>query len=80
MAASTPSFVVPVKKVKRFTDLEAWKNSRASHDVVGFILAVNEAVRGRALDEDRVRSQVWLGRLGFVAECYVLFFAVCLVG
>lgn len=49
-------FVVPKKAIKIPTDIAVWQKSEAYFEYLGFILALNEAVQGKALDIDCLRS------------------------
>lgn len=45
-------FVVPTTKVKVPTDMEQWLKSSAHNDYLGFILTINEAVKGKKLSDE----------------------------
>ncbi|XP_014479321.1 PREDICTED: serine/threonine-protein phosphatase 2A activator-like [Dinoponera quadriceps] len=45
-------FVVPKKGIKVPTDITVWEKSEAYFEYLGFILALNEAVQGKALEAE----------------------------
>lgn len=49
-------FVVPKKRIKIPTDITVWQKSEAYFEYLGFILALNEAVQGKALDAEYPQS------------------------
>ncbi|CAG5131303.1 unnamed protein product [Candidula unifasciata] len=56
---STHTFVVPEKKIKLPEDLPKWERSQAYSDLLGFILALNDAVKNKKIrDQYPVSSQV----------------------
>ncbi|XP_043576563.1 serine/threonine-protein phosphatase 2A activator [Chiloscyllium plagiosum] len=46
------NFVVPKKEINMFPDMSKWKRSKAYTDYIGFILALNESVKGKKLTCD----------------------------
>lgn len=49
---SVHDFVVPTKKLCRHEDMLGWESSQAYSDVVGFICAMNDAVRNKKLTDE----------------------------
>lgn len=43
-------YVVPQRKVLNNGDMKQWENSEAYHEYQGFIMSMNEAVKGKAID------------------------------
>lgn len=41
-------FIVPVKSIRIPEDMQLWEKSEAYHEYLGFVLALNEAIRGKA--------------------------------
>ncbi|KAL6260085.1 hypothetical protein P5V15_007624 [Pogonomyrmex californicus] len=56
MSPEPHEFVVPTKRVKTPNDLTLWKRSEAYYEYMGFILALNQAVQGSALDSECSQS------------------------
>ncbi|XP_036143307.1 serine/threonine-protein phosphatase 2A activator-like [Monomorium pharaonis] len=56
MSPKPHEFVVPKKRVKTQNDLALWKRSEAYYEYLGFILALNDAVQGHALDAECPQS------------------------
>ncbi|XP_057292300.1 serine/threonine-protein phosphatase 2A activator-like [Hydractinia symbiolongicarpus] len=46
------NFVQPVRRIMTLSNLVTWNNSQAHHDLVGFILTVNDAVKGKSLHDE----------------------------
>ncbi|XP_061579013.1 serine/threonine-protein phosphatase 2A activator [Cololabis saira] len=44
-----PPYVIPRKEISTVPDMAKWKRSQAYGDYMGFVLSLNEAVRGRKL-------------------------------
>jgi hypothetical protein len=55
----THKFVKPTKQVQTFLDIAVWQRSVAWHETVGFILVLNEAVKGKSNSAERTVSPVW---------------------
>lgn len=51
-------FVLPKKCIKIPADIVVWQKSEAYFEYLGFILALNEAVQGKALDTQCVQSPI----------------------
>ncbi|KAL1457947.1 hypothetical protein WDU94_008127 [Cyamophila willieti] len=47
---SDHEYVIPKRQVLKDSDMKLWENSEAYHEYQGFILAMNEAVKGKAID------------------------------
>ncbi|XP_024878307.1 serine/threonine-protein phosphatase 2A activator-like [Temnothorax curvispinosus] len=58
VSAKSHEFVVPKKCVKTPSDLALWEKSEAYYEYLGFILALNGAVQGTALDAQCPQSLV----------------------
>ncbi|KAI5736588.1 hypothetical protein M8J76_005008 [Diaphorina citri] len=43
-------YAIPKRQVLKDSDMKQWENSEAYHEYQGFILSMNEAVRGKAID------------------------------
>ena len=48
MEATCSSFIQPVRRVKIFDDVQKWLKSPAYNDILGFITALNNAVKGKS--------------------------------
>ncbi|XP_048469736.1 serine/threonine-protein phosphatase 2A activator [Rhincodon typus] len=46
------NFVVPKKEINMFPDMGKWKRSKAYTDYIGFVLTLNESVKGKKLTCD----------------------------
>ena len=53
-----PSFCKPTKRVKNPMLMGQWRKSQLFADVIGFILALNEKVKGEKLTAERQNSSV----------------------
>ncbi|XP_072344969.1 serine/threonine-protein phosphatase 2A activator isoform X2 [Scyliorhinus torazame] len=51
------SFIVPKKEINMFPDMGKWKRSKAYADYVGFVLTLNESVKGKKLACDFKTSE-----------------------
>jgi len=49
-------FTTPVKKVKRFHQVAEWKQSEGFADVYGFILTINEKIKGKKINSTFSKS------------------------
>jgi len=49
---STHLFLIPSKEINKPDDIALWQNSQAYNDIVGFILAMNDAVKNRKLRDE----------------------------
>uniref|UniRef100_A0A452V3F7 Serine/threonine-protein phosphatase 2A activator n=1 Tax=Ursus maritimus TaxID=29073 RepID=A0A452V3F7_URSMA len=46
---ATPNFIIPKKEIHTVPDMGKWKRSQAYADYIGFILTLNEGVKGKKL-------------------------------
>ncbi|OCT57551.1 hypothetical protein XELAEV_18003332mg [Xenopus laevis] len=51
------TFIVPKKEINMVPDMGKWKRSQAYADYIGFVLALNEAVKGKKLTDDYTVSE-----------------------
>ncbi|XP_031848444.1 serine/threonine-protein phosphatase 2A activator [Nomia melanderi] len=51
-------FIVPKKSIKVPADMSAWEKSEAYFEYLGFVLALNESVQGKALNIECAQSPV----------------------
>lgn len=49
---ATPTFIIPKKEIHTVPDMGKWKRSQAYADYIGFILTLNEGVKGKKLTFD----------------------------
>ena len=54
---STGPFEVPTRKVKDVADIEIWLKSKAYTELLGFITALNKAIKGKPLSANYVVSE-----------------------
>ena len=54
-------FVEPQREIKTLMHLSKWMKSEAYRDFLGFIITINEAVKGRTLTEESHDSETTLG-------------------
>ncbi|XP_035227221.1 serine/threonine-protein phosphatase 2A activator-like isoform X1 [Stegodyphus dumicola] len=52
------SYFLPIKEVSSLADMKKWEQSEAYHEYMGFILAMNEAVKGKKISDVAVTSEV----------------------
>ncbi|XP_034945256.1 serine/threonine-protein phosphatase 2A activator-like [Chelonus insularis] len=52
------NFVVPKKAIKTPEDISLWLKSEAYHEYLGFILALNDAVQGKASNAECPQSEI----------------------
>ncbi|KAE8582942.1 hypothetical protein XENTR_v10020390 [Xenopus tropicalis] len=52
------TFIVPKKEINMVPDMMKWKRSQAYTDYMGFVLALNEGVKGKKLTDDYKVSEV----------------------
>ncbi|XP_032905228.1 serine/threonine-protein phosphatase 2A activator isoform X1 [Amblyraja radiata] len=57
MSFTNHTFIIPKKEINMFTDMVKWKRSQAYADYVGFIVALNESVKGKKLTCDYKTSK-----------------------
>uniref|UniRef100_A0A8I6ASU9 Serine/threonine-protein phosphatase 2A activator n=1 Tax=Rattus norvegicus TaxID=10116 RepID=A0A8I6ASU9_RAT len=50
--SATPTFIIPKKEIHTVPDMGKWKRSQAYADYIGFILTLNEGVKGKKLTFD----------------------------
>ncbi|CAL1289113.1 unnamed protein product [Larinioides sclopetarius] len=50
-------FITPVKEIHSLADMRKWENSDAYHEYTGFIMAMNEAVKGKKISDVVVTSE-----------------------
>ncbi|KFV86499.1 Serine/threonine-protein phosphatase 2A activator, partial [Struthio camelus australis] len=71
------SFMIPKKEINMVSDMAKWKRSQAYADYMGFILTLNEGVKGKKLTCEYKVSEVGggfgLSPLHFREDWYVLF-------
>jgi len=48
----------PVKLIQSMADLPKWKGSQAYREIVGFIMVMNNHIKGLSCDVERHRSEV----------------------
>ncbi|KAK2555482.1 Serine/threonine-protein phosphatase 2A activator [Acropora cervicornis] len=60
MAASdeAPVFVEPQREIRCPTDLTKWEKSQAYSDFIGFVLTLNDAVKGKSMSGDYHMSKI----------------------
>lgn len=61
-------FMVPKKSIKIPADMVVWQKSEAYFEYLGFILALNESVQGKALDADCLQSPIIGNVVGMLDE------------
>ena len=54
------SFVAPSRRITAPQHIAGFKSSPAYRSLTGFILAVNEAIKGRAMTDPTEQCEVWL--------------------
>ncbi|KAF5922123.1 hypothetical protein HPG69_017901 [Diceros bicornis minor] len=62
---ATQNFIIPKKEIHTVPDMGKWKRSQAYADYIGFILTLNEGVKGKKLTFEYKVSEVGTGWLGF---------------
>ncbi|XP_033614885.1 serine/threonine-protein phosphatase 2A activator [Fukomys damarensis] len=55
---ATQNFIIPKKEIHTVPDMGKWKRSQAYADYIGFILTLNEGVKGKKLSVEYVVSEV----------------------
>lgn len=55
--SSTTQYKVPTKEIYEPQDLKKWEESEAYRDLVGFITAINDAVKGKKISDSYPVSQ-----------------------
>ncbi|KAG8239984.1 hypothetical protein J437_LFUL019479, partial [Ladona fulva] len=68
VVAEDHEFLVPKRAVMSPADMTAWHHSEAYCEYVGFILAMNEAVEGKAISADCVQGAAAKGMVAML-EC-----------
>lgn len=53
----TKPFMKPVKEIHKPEDMDKWRNSKAYHDLMGFILTMNELVKSKKVSDSYVMSE-----------------------
>ncbi|ELR46837.1 Serine/threonine-protein phosphatase 2A activator, partial [Bos mutus] len=61
---TTQNFIIPKKEIHTVPDMGKWKRSQAYADYIGFILTLNEGVKGKKLSFEYKVSEVGLVGLG----------------
>uniref|UniRef100_G1PI03 Serine/threonine-protein phosphatase 2A activator n=1 Tax=Myotis lucifugus TaxID=59463 RepID=G1PI03_MYOLU len=56
---ATQSFIIPKKEIHTVPDMGKWKRSQAYADYIGFILTLNEGVKGKKLTFEYKVSEMW---------------------
>nr|XP_030714262.1 serine/threonine-protein phosphatase 2A activator isoform X2 [Globicephala melas] len=59
---ATQNFIIPKKEIHTVPDMGKWKRSQAYADYIGFILTLNEGVKGKKLSFEYRVSEVGKGR------------------
>lgn len=50
-------FIKPIKEIHKPEDMDKWRNSKAYHDLMGFILTMNELVKSKKVSDSYLISQ-----------------------
>ncbi|NP_001162552.1 serine/threonine-protein phosphatase 2A activator [Papio anubis] len=56
---ATQNFIIPKKEIHTVPDMGKWKRSQAYADYIGFILTLNEGVKGKKLTFEYKVSEMW---------------------
>uniref|UniRef100_A0A2J8UJN4 Serine/threonine-protein phosphatase 2A activator n=1 Tax=Pongo abelii TaxID=9601 RepID=A0A2J8UJN4_PONAB len=56
---ATQNFIIPKKEIHTVPDMGKWKRSQAYADYIGFILTLNEGVKGKKLTFEYRVSEMW---------------------
>nr|KAF6434272.1 protein phosphatase 2 phosphatase activator [Molossus molossus] len=59
--AATQNFIIPKKEIHTVPDMGKWKRSQAYADYIGFILTLNEGVKGKKLTFEYKVSEMKTG-------------------
>ncbi|GIY48701.1 hypothetical protein CDAR_314501 [Caerostris darwini] len=51
-------YIVPIKEIHCYDDMKKWEKSEASREYLGFILAMNEAVKGKKISDVPIKSEM----------------------
>ncbi|GFU28000.1 hypothetical protein TNCV_3153411 [Trichonephila clavipes] len=51
-------FIVPAKAINTLADMRKWERSEAYHEYMGFVLAMNEAVKGKKISDVAITSDL----------------------